>query len=253
MNVILCEDSMAGIFTAIYESYEWKLDPKETELQISSDEDRKLFAEYFVSHPSTEKMKKVSNTLQRDFGQQFFKDVAYTLSSKNKEKAQAVYQTIALGLTLEKKSSVIEYLSNPWVLMMFRLSRNAMREEDHLRGFLRFEELENGILFSRIGPENDVIGFLAQHFSDRFPMEDFMIFDDQRNYFVIHPKGKPWYFVHDVEDFDDSVYIRSEQEKQYSELFKAFCQHISIRERQNPKLQQNMLPLRFREYMTEFR
>lgn len=253
MNVILCENTICGIFTAIYESYEWKLDPKDTEIQLSFDGDRKLFAEYYESVPSEEKMKKVENTLIRDFGRFFYRDVALTLSSNSNEKAQAVYQTIALGLTLERKAQVMEYLSNPWVLSMFRLSRNAMREEDHLRGFLRFEELENGVLYSKIGPENDLLGFLAMHFSDRFPQENFMIYDEKRNYFVVHPKGQEWYYVNDVVEFQDALYKRSKKEEQYAELYKMFCNHISIKERENPKLQMNMLPLRFRKYMTEFR
>lgn len=48
-------------------------------------------------------------------------------------------------------------------------------------------------------------------------------------------------------------YTVSDKEKQYSELFAAFFHTIAIKERENPTLQLNMLPLRYREYMTEFR
>ena len=41
-------------------------------------------------------------------------------------------------------------------------------------------------------------------------------------------------------------------EETYQELFKQFCDSIAIEARINPKLQMNMLPLRFRPNMTEF-
>lgn len=250
MNIVVCEDSMEGILTAIYECYEKKLNPTQTQIQF--DEELTLFARYFDSTPSKEKTRKVERTLIREFGSRFYYDVGLTLASTDPLKAQAVYQTIALGLTMEKKACVMECLSNQWVLMMFRLSQNVAREEDHMRGFLRFEELDNGILYSKIGPKNHIIGYLAEHFSDRLPQENFVIFDEKRNVFVIHPKGEEWYFVTDQTNFNEKMLVRSREEETYQNLFRSFCKHISIEERENLQLQRNMLPLRFRPYMTEF-
>ncbi|MDE6702009.1 MAG: DUF4130 domain-containing protein, partial [Acetatifactor sp.] len=44
----------------------------------------------------------------------------------------------------------------------------------------------------------------------------------------------------------------SAEESKYQMLFKHLCKSIAIDERRNSKLQTGMLPLRFREYMTEF-
>ena len=44
----------------------------------------------------------------------------------------------------------------------------------------------------------------------------------------------------------------SDKDQQYQELFTLFHKTIAIRERRNKRLQQQMLPLRFQEYMTEF-
>ena len=41
--------------------------------------------------------------------------------------------------------------------------------------------------------------------------------------------------------------------EKYSELFSHFFHTIAIKERTNPGLQRNMLPIRYRKYMTEFR
>ena len=45
---------------------------------------------------------------------------------------------------------------------------------------------------------------------------------------------------------------QSDGEKAYEELWKRFVDTITIRERENGGLQQQLLPLKFRKYMTEW-
>ncbi len=94
------------------------------------------------------------------------------------------------------------------------------------------------------------------HFADRFPMEDFLLFDAGRYLFGVHPAGRPWYTLQGKDAWER---VQSETEKlstaelHYRELFRSFCHTIAIKERENRELQRNMLPLRFQEYMVEFR
>ena len=127
-------------------------------------------------------------------------------------------------------------------------------KKHHLLGFVRFEELENGILFTRIAPKNNVVIFLMPHFADRFPAENFMIYDEKRELYGIHPSGKHWYLAQGKEFASKRTeWQLSDREQQYQELFRYFCHKIAIKERENKELQRNMLPLRFQEYMVEFK
>lgn len=93
---------------------------------------------------------------------------------------------------------------------------------------------------------------MAPHFADRLPQLDFVIYDESRGIFVVHPASKEWYIVTET-DFDEDAMLRySPEEKGYQEMFTYFCHKIAINERTNLKLQRNMLPLRFQEYMVEF-
>ena len=58
-------------------------------------------------------------------------------------------------------------------------------------------------------------------------------------------------YIHDA-DISQNIFQISEKEEKYRELFKHFCHKIAIKERKNLELQRNHLPLRYREYMTEF-
>ena len=112
----------------------------------------------------------------------------------------------------------------------------------------------NGLEFNfPIHPKNNIITFLMPHFADRLPLENFVIHDVKRNIFALHEAKKDWYLVYNPVGLDRIKYTVSDKEKQYSELFAAFFHTIAIKERENPTLQLNMLPLRYREYMTEFR
>ena len=280
MTVYRCEDSLEGIFTAIYLAYEERRDHGDTYLALH--DEPMLFAEDVQVLPDWEKTRKVMNTLNRRFGEKDYLSLCMALASEDEEKAQAVYRTVVEGLKKKVgEGHLFDDLADDNVSKAFALARNASREIDHLKGFARFQELENGVLYSRIGPKNNILTFLMPHFSDRLPIENFVLCDDRRNLFGIHPAGKQWVLfrgeAQGLSETEDSGNRGSEaggsgnrgsgvrtleggslklkfsaQELQYQELFRDFCHAITIDGRRNAQLQRNMLPLRFREYMVEF-
>ena len=252
MKIYQCEDSIEGIFTAIYNVYEDKC--SHTDTRISLTDELFLFAEYITVQTDVHKARKVINTLCRRFGQEDYWKVCMALASFEQEKAQAVYQTIVNGLTENSRvGHLLDNLANESVHRTFTLFRATNNEYLHLRGFIRFSELENGVLYAKINPKNNVLTFLMPHFADRFPLENFMLYDGGRQLFGIHPAGSDWYLVQEREEnFNEELFQMSKGELRYQELFQYFCHKIAIKERKNLTLQRNMLPLRFRENMIEF-
>ena len=119
-------------------------------------------------------------------------------------------------------------------------------------GFVRFRELYNGILCSIIEPKNNLVGLIAPHFADRLPNENWMIYDKGRSVAAIHKKGSNWGIIKSDKLQYDMFLQLSEKEIEFENLWKGFCQSISIKERENLKLQRNNLPLRFQKDMVEF-
>ncbi len=252
MIVYQCEDSLESIYTAIYNAYEEQRDHGDT--RISLKEELVLFGEYVPVTADPEKSAKVMRTLRRKFGEKDFESVCLALSSPAEDKGQAVYQTIVKGLAGKvRPGRLLSNLADPDCNRVFALARTAWRELHHLYGFLRFEEVREGILYAVICPENHVLTFVMVHFSDRFPMENFIIYDEKRGLFGVHPAGGEWYLTNcGTEDSEAGTLRVSGKEQQIQELFRRFCDTIGICERENRNLQRNMLPLRFREYMVEF-
>ena len=68
---------------------------------------------------------------------------------------------IVKGLSMKNKLNLINDLSDNYVNNVFKMAREVNNEILHLKGFLRFQELNGDILFSKIGPKNNIITFIA--------------------------------------------------------------------------------------------
>ncbi len=176
-------------------------------------------------------------------------------AASSMEKAEAIYKTVVWGLSGRCRGSILEHLTNDDVRRTLELSRSAGNELHRMKQFLRFAELEGGVLYAVIAPKDNVLPMLTVHFADRLPMENFAICDENRKLYAIHPAGKDWFLMsgqHMPPRAEKGELTLTAEEEHYQELFRHFCHTISIEDRKNLKLQQNMLPLRFRNYMVEF-
>ena len=250
---IICEDSLEGILTAVYDAYALREGHEHLHVQVGEEDNYRLFAKYVYSQPDLVKTNKVVRTLKERLGEEVYATICRAAASYDKEKGEAIYRTVVDGITAGSGRRTMENLRNPYVLKTFELARRTANEVHHELEFVRFQELEQGILYSRIGPENNIVPFVMPHFADRLLPENFMIHDEKRNLFGVHPAKEEWYLVSGVDEMGEDSLIWSDNELKYQDLFSIFHQTIAIRERRNIRLQQQMLPLRFQDYMVEFK
>lgn len=269
MYIFLCDDNIDGIFTGVYDAWASKYGHRNVALTTHTPDNYTLFDEYITVITDMEKSRKVADTLRQRLGEEVYAQIceaaaawegsALTASGKPSRqfakqipKADAVYHTIVLGLSLSDGSRVLEYLGEPYVNRVFHLARAAENEAHHLLGFFRFQELENGVLFARIHPKNDVLPLLADHFSDRLPEENFMIYDETHKKASLHRKGT-YFFLTGTERLNEQMLQRfSPEELEYQRLWCAFFESISIEARHNPRLQNQNIPKRFQRDAVEF-
>jgi len=249
---LICEDSLEGIFTGIYDAYLMKKSHEQIHICLGEEENLRLFAVYEQRIPDEQKAAKVARTIEREFGVETYLAICRALASPEADKGEAVYKTVVAGFRMGNRKALMGNLADPYVHRVFELARFTANEAHFHVEFLRFQELENGILYSAIGPKSNLITFIVPHFADRLPLEDFVIHDEIRNIYALHPAGKDWYLVYGKGKAEELFHCFSEGEKAYSELFCKFFHTIAIKERTNGVLQRNMLPLRYRKYMTEF-
>lgn len=253
--VFICEDNIEGILTGVYDAWEEALlsglGHGHCKLAVSV-EQPELFCVYRETAAEREKAEKVIRTLRRRLGEEAYECLCYAMASHEPDKAEAVYKTIVAGLSMKQGYRVFDKLTDPCVARCFALKRNVGGEIHRELEFLRFKELENGVLLAKIHPKNDVLMYLGPHFSDRLPLENFLIYDMNRRKALFHEKEKDWYMMDTLELKSAAAERISAEEEYYQDLFRMFCRTIAIGSRKNSALQRQFLPLYFRDVMPEF-
>lgn len=258
-TIYVCEDSLTGIFSGIYEVWKRKMTAEEAGLEVGDSFERRLFCEYIFCKAEERKALAVIRMIQKNLGADVYEKISYALLSADRRKADMVFRAMLEAKKLSRKDRLMEHLGNEAVRAVFGMYRQVANEAHHYKGFVRFRELKNKTLFAKIEPKHAVLPCIAEHFADRFPQENWIIYDKTHEVFLIHEKGKRYYFLKQYMcmkgDSGSAQKIAggfSEEEMDYETLWKGFVQSISVAERENRALQNQNLPLRFRTNLVEF-
>lgn len=253
-RIYLCDNSIDGIFTAIYQAWSSRLGHANIKIEEKSEGSKfsniELFAEYSAVDTDITLSLKVANSIKEKISVEAFEMVCHAALSDYPGKADLIYRFLILGFAVGR--SILEHLSNEVVNQLFKVNKNVSNEAHHLYGFIRFSQQENGLLTAIIHPKNNVLSLITPHFADRLPQERFLIYDANRKLASLHVPGAPWILAQVPEIDQDMVREAADLQDQYRDLWLTFFNHISIKERENYRLQRNNLPLRFRSDMTEF-
>lgn len=252
MYKLICKDTLNGIFSGIYEAWSGGYPRHEVSLLAGEIQNYELFTEYVLIEENEDYSEKVKKTLLRRFGRETLEAIYYAIWSDKEDKADAVYHMILCGIEHNMGKNLHQHLADPYIHRVFELNRMVSNEAHHYLGFLRFSELEKEILYAEIEPKHYIIEPLAEHFADRLPMENWLIYDRKRQLAAIHQAGRKWLLFQETVIFEESGIRITHKEEYYRELWKSFCGHISVTERENLSLQRQNLPLRFRNHMVEF-
>lgn len=258
-TIYVCEDSLTGTFSGIYEVWKRKMTAEEAGLEVGDSFERRLFCEYIFCKAEERKALAVIRMIQKNLGADVYEKISYALLSADRRKADMVFRAMLEAKKLSRKDRLMEHLGNEAVRAVFGMYRQVANEAHHYKGFVRFRELKNKTLFAKIEPKHAVLPCIAEHFADRFPQENWIIYDKTHEVFLIHEKGKRYYFLQQYMcmkgDSGSAQKIAggfSEEEMDYETLWKGFVQSISVAERENRALQNQNLPLRFRTNLVEF-
>ena len=250
--ILQCEDSITGIFSAVYAAWELKYGHENTKIQIrdAGCANLELFTTYIELQPDEEKARKVLHTIRRKCSDTVYERLFRAACADAADKADAIYRYIQTALRMGNR--VINHSADAAVVRVMELSRAVGNAEHHYLGFLRFIEIPGNILLARYAPKPHLTELIMPHFVDRFPEERFVIWDTIRNVAGVHVPGQNYVLLYLTESQIDKLKEYTEDHMEAEQLWKIFVETISIKERENVKLQRNNLPLHFRTYMPEF-
>lgn len=252
-RIYQCEDSLEGIFSAVYIAWASRYGHDNIELEVLDmveEYNLKLFSEYIIVENNPENASKVANSIKKKISPHAYQMVARAALSNDKRKANAIYHFLVRGFAFGAK--VEDHLSDPYVQIIFELNRYVGNDAHLYTGFVRFAELDNGILFAKIEPKNNVLEIITPHFADRLSQENFMILDVKRKVAAVHKSNAAWILTTISDEELDTLLSVTERKEKYEKLWKTFFESIAIKERENKTCQRNHVAMHYRKYMTEF-
>ena len=235
------DGSFDGLLTVIYIAYN---DRKSSILRVSAKTEQLILALDDI-HVITDfsKARRVEKSICEKLSQNFLNNIRTCFLSNDKNKDTVIIHTVYKAL---KQGEEILNSLDEHAFYMNKLVKQVLNERHKYLGLLRFKEMKDATMFSTIEPKNNVLPILISHFKNRMKKEKFVIFDKGRKMVVYYDGKKAEIF------FVESLEIEwSDEEIEYSELWKTFHKSISIKERENKKLQQSNIPKYYWKYLIE--
>jgi len=151
-------------------------------------------------------------------------------------------------LVKEKGRAADDMLADDRVKRVHGLSASVGGEAHMFKGFVRFKELADKTLYAKIEPDHNILPLLTGHFKARLGEFNWVIHDARRGLAALHSGGRLIYAPLTQEralEFDG-------KEDQVQALWRQFFKTAAIKERTNPRLQRQNVPLKYRRNLTEF-
>ena len=235
------DGSFDGLLTVIYMAYKNR---ENKILRVSAKAEQLILALDDI-HVITDfsKARRVERSICEKLSYNFFNSIRTCFLSNDKNKDTIIIHTVYKAL---KQGEEILNSLDEHAFYRNKLVKQVLNERHRYLGLLRFKEMKDGTMFSTIEPKNNVLPILISHFKSRMKREKFTIFDKGRKMIVYYDGKKAEIF------FVESLEIEwSDEEIEYSELWKTFHKSISIKERENKKLQQSNIPKYYWKYLIE--
>lgn len=240
--ILVYDGTFEGFLSLVYEVYYKKLKPIKIYKTLPNE---MIFEEILELKTSKDNAIKVLIAIKTKFPKDCFEKILNIFMCDSKEFEMALLEYIIIGF---KETKQLYNINNSCVFYLNSLEKELFRNVHKLTGFVRFEELEDGTLYAKVESKFNVVYFLGKHFLKRFNNQNFIIHDLNRKLAFVKMQNN--FSVREVAFFDEPNYSSNEQK--FQKLWKSFFSGVTIKERINPKLQTQMVPLLYRTYMSEF-
>lgn len=251
MQVMIYDGSFEGLLTAIFEIYEYKI----TDAKICKEGNTtaSLFGQTRITTTDKSKAGRVINKLKEKIStnalHQFYKTFLSELPSIEDSLLRYTQYVIAETKPVENN------FSHPDVLTLQQTSRKVHREKHRMEAFVRFQLTKDGLYYSIIQPDFNVLPLINKHFKDRYADQRWLIYDAIRKYGLYYDLNEvtevQLNFDIDRNDKSQLASIHDEKEELYQKLWQQYFSSVNIPARKNMKLHIMHMPKRYWKNLVE--
>jgi probable DNA metabolism protein len=250
MHTVTYDGSFEGFLCAVFDVYEYKME--DAEICLAQEANGNIFEKMHAARMNPEHSARVWKGLRQKLSPDGLQQVyrAFLSGLPGMENILLRY----IQYVFSSKVSVEQDFSNPHVLEVHQTAKKVWREKHRMEAFVRFSKTADGLFYSVIEPEHDVLPLISRHFEQRYADQPWLIYDARRRY-GIH------YNLEQVSEvsltFSDSVTgsgistVYDESEDIYQQLWKQYFKSVNIPARKNTRLHLQHMPKRYWKYLVE--
>ncbi|MBU2973430.1 TIGR03915 family putative DNA repair protein [Zobellia sp. B3R18] len=249
-KTLIYDGSFNGFLTAIFVAFDEKV--QIADIQKNTASQSGLFSETETIFTQMDKAKRVWNGIDKK-SHTAIKDVYFAFLSETKGIELLLYRYIRKLFASD--SSVASDYSDGVVLKISQTARSVGREKHRMEAFVRFQLTKDGIYFSNIEPDFDVLPLISKHFRSRYADQQWLIYDVKRKYGIFYDLDKVEVVSLDLEDIYTNSLKKSAHftdiEYDYQDLWNIYFKSTNIKSRINLKLHKQHVPKRYWKYLSE--
>lgn len=252
MTVFIYDSTFEGLLCTVFEAYALKLRPDRI---VSSRDPLPLFCDKTVSIATDEnKARRVWKGLGKKISRNGLALIRTVWLSELPERQMLLFRYICKNI--DAPSSLELNFGDADVLAVSQIGKKVNREKHRMLQFVRFRKTADDVFFAVFEPLYDILPLTLSHFKDRFGDQKWLIYDVKRKYGYYYDKTA----LTEIEFGEDLPHLHSgkpddtllaEDEKQFQELWKTYFRSVTVRERLNPRLHRQNMPVRFWKYLIE--
>ena len=240
--VYLYDNTFEGFLTCIHRAYYSRENPT---CIITKEEQMDFLIQAIQVNTDLEKSEKVYRAIEDKISNLALRKIFTVFLSEEKEMGTIILDYLRIAFKMG--AQVDDYNIHPAVIEIDKLYKRVSHERHRLLGLARFKELENGIFYSQLEPDYNVISLLGPHFSQRLKNERWIIHDIKRGIAVFYNK-KEW-VLRNLEEPED--FVISEREEGYQDMWREYYKHIAIGNRKNARQKKAYMPTRYWKHLVE--
>lgn len=244
MISLVYDGSFEGLLTAVYDGFYLKKKINNI-FDESSEFMPSLLDEVITIKNDNNKFAKVRDAIVTKIDSLALKKVYIVYLSNTKNKEILIYNYLKKAFSIGP--DIHMFLNIDEVRMVDEINKRTNYEVHRLRGFIRFNYIQNKFLYAAISPDNDILEFLADPFKRRYANEFWIINDIVRKKAIIYDKNS-----YEIVSFSDEDSAKlCDYKDEYSKLWVEYFKSTHIAERKNLQLQRRMMPKRYWKHIFE--
>ncbi|MFT8341896.1 MAG: TIGR03915 family putative DNA repair protein [Clostridium beijerinckii] len=245
MKIYLYDDTFEGLLTSIYDAFYSNGSPPTSIYGKSQTNTPLLLGNIVEISTDINKFKKVKSAIINKINFLSLKKIYFAFLSNYEDKGIIIFNYLKVAFKLGP--DVHDFLNIDVIRLIDNITKKVLNECHRFEGFIRFNQIEEKLLYSSIEPDNDILELIGDHFKNRFPREYFIIHDISRQKALIYNTN-----FYEIIDMDMETYEKLKfHNDEYTDLWKTYFKATTIQERKNLKLQCRMMPKRYWKHILE--